>query len=145
MKKIRVLVVDNDEMVQMTLTHYLNASQKIEIIGTASNGLEAINETGRLFPDIVIMDLQMPVMDGLEATRKIKQMNAPVIVIMLSNFSDPNSAQEAVDSGATCSISKGAPLDELVTAILESFQYTKKKSLLPGTPGNTNHPFLTLQ
>ena len=130
MKKIRVLVVDNDEMVRITLTHYLNASQKIEILGTASDGLEAVNETARLFPDIVIMDLQMPVMDGLEATRKIKKSNPRVKVIMLSNFSDPNTAQEAIDSGATCSISKGAPLDELVAAILQFCQPTPHVALI---------------
>ena len=134
MKKIKVLVVDNDEMVRVALTSYLNTSQKIEIIGTASNGLEAVNESIRLRPDIVIMDLQMPVMNGLEATRKIKEMNASVEIIMLSNFSDLNTVQEAIQSGATLSISKGAPLDELMSVILQSYPSIKKSAFLENHP-----------
>ena len=129
---IRVLVVDNDEMVRVTLTSYLNASQKIEIVGTASNGLEAVTETARLCPDIVIMDVQMPVMNGMEATRKIKQLNAGVKIIMLSNFSDPNSAHEATDSGAICSIDKGTSLDKLVACILKA-HLSSNKAVTPET------------
>ena len=114
---VRILVADDSEMVRDGLISCLGVHPGFEIVGIASNGLEAIEKVGNLRPDVVIMDVQMPFMDGIEATRRIKESLVPVHVIMLSVFSDYMEASRLV--GADEFLSKDCGPDELIAKVEE--------------------------
>ena len=99
---IRILIVDDSNTIRLILKELLVADPEIEVVGEAVNGLEAIDMTLRLKPDLITMDVAMPVMDGLEATRRIMQENpTPIIVVTAkSNFEEMNVAFEAMEAGA---------------------------------------------
>jgi len=85
--KIRALIVDDFEDILNVMSRALDSSQGIEVIGSASNGAEAVAKSEDLRPDVVIMDVEMPIMDGLEATRCIKQAHPAIVVVLASGNS----------------------------------------------------------
>lgn len=115
----RVLLVDDVEPVRWDLCTVLTLSGDLEIVGEAANGLEAIRLTESLQPDVVLMDLEMPVMDGYEATRLIKAL-CPSCRIVALTIHDYNEAYlKARRSGVDDFIIKGTPVEKLVQVITE--------------------------
>ncbi|MBV8196383.1 MAG: response regulator transcription factor [Candidatus Dormibacteraeota bacterium] len=110
---IRVLVVDDQELVRLGLRHILEATDDIRVVGEAKDGLAALDAAERLRPDVVLMDIRMPRMDGVEATRL---MDGPRVV-MLTTFDHDEYVVEALRAGASGFVVKDAPADELLRAI----------------------------
>lgn len=118
MTAVRVLLVDDVKEVRQNLRTALTLSGDIEIIGEAANGLEAIWLTETLQPDAVLMDLEMPVMDGYEATRQIKS-RFPCKVIALTVHDYESAREKAKRSGVDAFLVKGAPVKTIVQTILK--------------------------
>ncbi|MFS0726972.1 response regulator [Paenibacillus sp. 1P07SE] len=97
---IKVLLVDDHLVVLRGLHYFLGAQDDMQIVGQAGNGQEALALIARLAPDVVLMDIQMPVMDGIEATRQITRQYPNIKVIMLTSFSDRESVLPAIREGA---------------------------------------------
>lgn len=118
MATIRVLLVDDHALVRAGFRLILDAEDGVEVIGEAGDGSEAILAVERLRPDVVLMDIQMPRMDGLEATRRIVQLpTATTRVIILTTFERDDYVFEALRAGASGFLLKNAPPDELVHAV----------------------------
>ncbi|WP_223593022.1 response regulator [Neobacillus bataviensis] len=117
MSIIRILIADDHHVVRRGLVFFLKTQENIEIIGEAKNGKEAVELAGTLLPDVVLMDLVMPVMDGIEATRKIKEMHPDMNIMILTSFSDQNHVIPAIEAGASGYQLKDIEPDELVKAI----------------------------
>lgn len=100
MQKIRVIIADDDDMTRVLLTSLLGESEKIEVIGEASDGRAAVELTRQLLPDAVIMDIGMPYMDGIEASRVIHAEHPEVQVIALSMFEEDEMGREMREAGA---------------------------------------------
>lgn len=117
MARISVLIVDNHDVVRQGLQTFLDLMDDIEVVGQATNGVEAVAQTDRLAPDIVLMDLMMPEMDGIEATRQIGSKNPSTKVIVLSSFSDDDKVFSAIRAGAKGYLLKDISSTELADAI----------------------------
>jgi len=118
MTAVRVLLIDDVQEVRENLRTILTLSGNIEIIGEAANGWEAVHLTESLQPDVVLMDLEMPVMDGYEATRQIKSRFACTVIALTVH--DYESAREkARKSGVDTFLIKGAPVKTIVQTILK--------------------------
>ena len=114
---IRVLIVDDHHVVRRGLLFFLKTQKDIEVIGEAKNGFEAVELVESLQPDIVLMDLVMPEMDGIQATKKIKAKWPNVAILMLTSFSDKDHVLPAIEAGAAGYQLKDIEPDELVNAI----------------------------
>ncbi|GGI16311.1 MULTISPECIES: response regulator transcription factor [Gottfriedia] len=114
---IKLVIADDHHVVRRGLIFFLNTQQDIEVIGEASNGEEAIQLIKELHPDIVIMDLSMPKLNGIEATEQIKNEGLPVKVMILTSFYDQDHILPAIEAGAAGYYVKDSDPDELVTAI----------------------------
>jgi DNA-binding NarL/FixJ family response regulator len=116
---IRVLVVDNEELVRTGLRLILDAEPDIGVVGTASDGRQAVAEVRRLCPDVVLMDIRMPGLDGLEATRRIltEPDVPPCKVVILTTFDVDEHVYEALRAGASGFLLKDVPADQLAHAI----------------------------
>lgn len=117
MSKIRVLVVDDHAIVRDGIYALLGLMPDIELVGEAANGREAIEKVEKLLPDIVLMDVAMPLMDGLEATRRICKQFPRTKVIALTQYDDHEFVFPMFEAGARGFICKTAASSELVTAI----------------------------
>lgn len=113
----RILVVDDVSAVRAELRTLLPLAGEIEIVGEAANGLEAVCQTAALQPDVVLMDLEMPVMSGYEAAHQIKQQSPACRVIALSVHGYAEAMEKAYRSGVDAFIVKGAPLATLLQEI----------------------------
>ena len=120
--KIRVLIVDDHKMVRVGLTALLETEKDIEVIGQAENGREAVEQSERLAPDVVIMDLMMPVMDGVEATRVIHERTPDVRILVLTTFGTSDGIAHALEAGASGAIMKSADTPDLADAIRKTFR-----------------------
>lgn len=114
---IRVLIADDHKMVRVGLAAILEQTKHLEVVGSADNGAEAVKMALTLRPDVVIMDLMMPVMDGVEATRRIRAAAPEVKVLVLTTFGTSDGIAHALDAGATGAIMKNADYEELTDAI----------------------------
>jgi DNA-binding NarL/FixJ family response regulator len=114
---IRILVADDHNVVRRGLVFFLKTQQNIEIIGEARNGKEAVQMADALKPDLVLMDLVMPVMDGIEATREIKKQYPNMKIMILTSFSDQDHVIPAIEAGASGYQLKDIEPDELVRTI----------------------------
>ncbi|PGL71548.1 response regulator transcription factor [Bacillus sp. AFS055030] len=114
---IKILIADDHHVVRRGLIFFLNTQDDIEVIGEASNGEEALRLVKELRPDIVIMDLAMPVLDGIEATKRIKLEGLAVKVMILTSFYDQDHILPAIEAGAAGYYLKDSDPDELVSAI----------------------------
>ncbi|MCC6147679.1 MAG: response regulator transcription factor [Anaerolineaceae bacterium] len=119
---IRVLIVDDHLMVRHGLVDFIDVFDDLELVGQAANGEEAIRLCQTLQPDIVLMDLVMPVMDGITATKKIIQQFPKVRVIALTTFQDDQLVKEALEAGATSFLHKNISVYELGDAIRKAFK-----------------------
>jgi DNA-binding NarL/FixJ family response regulator len=113
---IRVLIADDQPLVRSGLRTILGAEPDIEIAGEAGDGAEAVARAERLAPDVVLMDVQMPVKDGLAATREITAAGGPGVIV-LTTFGDDEYLFEALRAGAAGFLLKDAPPDDIVEAV----------------------------
>lgn len=114
---IRVLLVDDHSVVRQGLKMFLDLDPELEIIGEAGDGLEALREIERLKPDVVLMDLLMPRMDGIEAITRAREAYPEVEIIALTSVLEDKSVVGAVKAGATGYLLKNTEADELCRAI----------------------------
>ena len=114
---ITVLVADDHIFFQKSLQTMLEATGDIQVVATASNGLEAVAQVSKHCPDVVVMDISMPLMDGLEATRQIQKLCLYTRVVMLSILDQPEYVQRAISVGAVGYVLKEAIGKDLLAAI----------------------------
>ena len=112
---IQILIADDSNMIQECLTSILDSHPDFKVVGTAHDGLEALKKAGDLHPDVVIMDAQMPNLDGVEATRRIKQAFPDVGVLFLSVFTDCMEA--GIGAGADGYLEKDCNTEELFSEV----------------------------
>ena len=115
---IRVLIAEDHAMVRAGLTELLGNRGDIEVVGEAANGEEAVERATELTPDVVLMDLSMPEVDGIEATRRISSAVPAAHVVVLTSFSDRDRILEALDAGAVGYLLKDLEPDELHKGVL---------------------------
>jgi DNA-binding NarL/FixJ family response regulator len=113
----RVLLADDHDVVRQGFRLVLGTQPDIEVVGEAPNGREAVELARRLLPDLVLMDVTMPVMGGLEATRRLKTEMPGVCVLMFTSHEEPEYLLEAIQAGAAGYVLKGAPVSRLIGAI----------------------------
>ncbi|KMY28147.1 LuxR family transcriptional regulator [Lysinibacillus xylanilyticus] len=114
---IRVLIADDHHVVRRGLLFFLKTQKDIEVVGEAKNGLEAVALAESIQPDIILMDLVMPEMDGIQATKRIKAKFPQIEILMLTSFSDRDHVVPAMEAGAAGYQLKDIEPDELVLSI----------------------------
>jgi DNA-binding NarL/FixJ family response regulator len=114
--RIRVLIADDQKPTRLGLSALLTLCPEIELVGEAADGLEAVQLAVERQPDVVLMDMQMPVMNGLEATRRIKIQRSEIKVIALTMYNRYKA--QALAAGVDAFLLKGCPTETLVDAIL---------------------------
>ena len=119
--RLKVLLVDDNEDARFLLRKRLEHKKQFEIVGEASDGGEALTRIEELEPDIVIMDVRMPGMDGVEATRAIRERFPQTSVLAYSSFGDREQVKAMRDAGAVGYVLKDAPEEELVLHLQDSF------------------------
>lgn len=119
---IRVLVVDDHEMVRLGVTSYLMVQSDIEVVGEAENGLQGYHKALELKPDVILMDLVMDVMDGIEATKKIIAEWPQAKIIIVTSFLDDEKVFPALESGASGYLLKTSSASEIASAIRETVE-----------------------
>jgi DNA-binding NarL/FixJ family response regulator len=135
MPKIKILVVDDHALMRDGIKAMLSLHDDIEIVGEASEGKEAVELAEELHPDVIIMDIAMPFMDGLEATRRITKKNGKIKVLVLTQHNNREYILSAIKAGAAGYVPKRALGNELVSAIRavhrgESFLYPTAAAVL---------------
>jgi two-component system, NarL family, response regulator LiaR len=114
---IRVLICDDQAVVVDGLEMILSADAEIEVVGTAQDGAEAVQKVAGTHPEVVLMDLKMPGMNGIQATRLIRQQHPEVRVLVLTTFGDDEWVFDAIHSGAHGYLLKGTPRADLIRAV----------------------------
>lgn len=129
MKPIKVLIVDDQTLIRDGLSSLLSFRTEVEVVGTAENGLSAVTGSLELKPDIILMDIRMPVMDGITALKKIKEKQTTIRVIMLTTFDDQDYIVKSLKAGAEGYLLKDTPIENLVRALQQvnsgTFQATE--------------------
>ena len=121
-----ILIVDDDERVRETLARILEKDQEFMVVGEAGDGSEALELARTLSPDLILMDLAMPRVNGLEATQRIKAERPETKVIIITRYQEDAYRQAAAQSGADAFLPKGTRVPELLTTI---------RQLVEGGPG----------
>ena len=114
---IRVVVADDQELVRGGFRAILETEDDIEVVADSANGLEALEQARELAPDVVLMDVRMPKLDGIEATRRLQQLTSPPRVLMLTTFDLDEYVYAALKAGASGFLLKDVPRDELVAGV----------------------------
>jgi DNA-binding NarL/FixJ family response regulator len=117
MDRIRVLIVDDHAAFRKGLRGMLSLVAEVEVVGEAAGGLQAVAQTAALQPDVILMDVQMPDLNGIDATRQVLAMSPHIGVLMLTMFEDDDSVFAAMRVGARGYLLKGADRDEVGRAI----------------------------
>jgi DNA-binding NarL/FixJ family response regulator len=115
--RIRVLAVDDQRVVREGLAMLLGLLPDIEVVGTAADGEEALTLAGELRPDVILMDLRMPRVDGVEATRRLRASHPEIKVVVLTTYADDRSVIDALRAGALGYLTKDAGADEIRQAL----------------------------
>ena len=114
---IRVLIADDHPLMRKGLADILNGVEGIEVVGAAEDGAAAIALAYAVRPDIVLMDISMPGMDGIEATEKLVEMESTARVVMLTSYSEREKITQALAAGAVSYLTKDAPPEAVIRAI----------------------------
>jgi len=114
---IKVLIVDDHQVVRQGLRTFLELQDDLVVVGEAADGLAAVDLVRQLAPDVVLMDLVMPRLDGVEATRQVRSLGLPVQVIALTSFAEDDKVFPALQAGAASYLLKDVSPDDLVEAI----------------------------
>ena len=114
---IKVLIADDQELIRQSLQIVLNSKEEIEVTDVASNGQEVVKCVRREKPDVILMDIRMPKMDGVQCTKIIKEHNPEIKIIILTTFDDDEYVYNALKFGASGYLLKGVSMDELESAI----------------------------
>ena len=128
-QKIRVMIVDEHPMVRRGLASFISTTEDLELVAEAKDGEEAILRCDREHPDVVLMDLMMPRMNGIEATQAIKDRHPEVQVIALTSFAEKELIQDALQAGAVSYLLKDVGAEDLARAIRAA--YEGKPTLAP--------------
>jgi len=148
---IRIIIADDHHVVRRGLVFFLKTQRGIEIVGEAANGKEAIELAETLHPDVILMDIMMPIMNGIEATRVIRSKQPEVKILMLTSFSDQDHVLPALEAGASGYQLKDIQPDELVLSIKELMNGQNKlhpkatSHLLANLSGEKNHALRAIQ
>jgi DNA-binding NarL/FixJ family response regulator len=118
-RAVRLLLADDHRLFAESLMTVLSEDERVEVVGIAVNGQEAVDLAAELKPDVILMDLKMPVMDGLEATRKIRASGLPAQILLLTGTESPLGAEDADAAGATAFLRKESGIDELKQVFLQ--------------------------
>jgi DNA-binding NarL/FixJ family response regulator len=114
---IRLLLVDDQDLIRRGIKALLGTDPTLEVVGEAANGQDAVTQVAQLSPDVVLMDVRMPVTDGVAGTRQICQQFPDTKVLMLTTFDDQEYVTQALQAGASGYLLKDTPFDELTQAI----------------------------
>lgn len=117
MEVIKVLIADDQELIRQSLKIVLSANKDIEIVGTVCNGNEVVEFVRKHKPDVILMDVRMPEMDGVQCTKIIKESYPNIKIIVLTTFDDDEYIFNALKYGASGYLLKGVSMDELIKAI----------------------------
>lgn len=117
MEPIKVLIADDHPVVREGLSAMLGKEQDIQVVGEAENGVEAVNKAKKLQPDIILMDLRMPELDGVEAMCQIRAENPDIKFIVLTTYDNDEYIFKGIEAGARAYLLKDAPREELFKAI----------------------------
>lgn len=120
--KIKLLLVDDHQIVLKGIAFFLSLQPDFEIVGEAANGQEAVEKAAELQPDMILMDLQMPVMDGIEASRIIAEQHPAIKVLVLTSFADRSHIVPALQTGAIGYMLKDVAPDQLAEAIRSAYK-----------------------
>ena len=121
-RRIRILLADDHDMVREGLAGLLDGEEDFDVVGQARNGQEAVELAGQLQPDVVLMDVSMPVMDGFQATERITESLPGIRVIALSMHDDPSTSARMIGAGASGYLCKSGPLEQLVDALRKQME-----------------------
>ncbi len=122
MKKIKVLLVEDHTIVRQGISALLKSESDIEVVGEASDGLEAIDMAKKIVPDVVLMDIAMRNLNGLEATRKIKKIFPDMKVLVLTMYDNEESVFQILKAGASGYLIKDSAMTDLISAIRVIYQ-----------------------
>lgn len=117
---INVFIVEDDDLIRNGMKLVINKETDMNVVGTASNGLQALKKMESLYPDIILMDIQMPVMNGIECIKKIRETNKQVVIIILTTFNDEEYIIEGIASGANGFLIKKPDYKKLIPTIREA-------------------------
>lgn len=120
MKKITILIAEDHALYRETIASMIDKDGRFLIVGKTGNGVDAVLLSLRLNPDLVIMDIKLEGIDGIEATRRIKSKAPDIKIIGVSLYDDPFNQEKIVKSGAYCYLSKNSPMEELFSAIIQA-------------------------
>lgn len=121
-ESIRVFIADDHPIVRRGIRDLLNTEPDIEVVGEAENGRQVIEQVGVLKPDIILMDLIMPEMDGIEATRQIREVHPQVRILVLTSFATDDKVFPAIKAGAIGYLIKDTGPDDLLRAIRQVYR-----------------------
>ena len=114
---IRLVIVDDQAMVRGALTALLELEEDLTVVGVAGDGADAVRVVAETAPDVCLMDIQMPGMDGIAATRSVRAANAGTRVLIVTTFARPGYLRAALDAGASGFVVKDAPAEQLADAV----------------------------
>jgi DNA-binding NarL/FixJ family response regulator len=153
---IKVIIADDSDIIRDTLKLVVEQDDDIKVVGFASNGFEASEACDRLSPDIILMDIKMPLCNGIESTRLIKEKHQSVRILMLTTFDDEEYVTDAIKNGADGYVLKDIKNDELIRIIKSTlngykivqesvFENIKKKYAQVQIPNNKNETIMELK
>ena len=128
MGKIKVLIVDDQESVRQSLRTILQLVDDLEVVGEAENGTEAVEQTKRLGPDVVLMDMKMAPSDGLSAATGIRENSESVGVVMITMHDSDIARERALEAGVNAFVEKGIAMEDLVEKIRQVYKKRGQRS-----------------